>query len=98
MSVFTGSRLVAFDVNFPRLRDSTTRSVNNNVFDDLTEGKTHVILRIPHNIHMIDNQKEHILDALFRRRFEIQHITTMSVGTTAMEYVLRRSRNVNEDS
>lgn len=93
MTVFSGLRLASFNISISRLwnTDSTTRTVSNNTLDDITQGKTHVILRIPNNIHLHENQKEQVLDALFRRRFEVQHITVMPSGTIAMEYLLRRT-------
>lgn len=100
MPPFIGSRLVSFNINLSHLwnTNTTTRTVSNNTLDDLTQGKTHVILRIPHNIHLHEDQKDYVLDALFRRHFEVQHITVMPSGTIAMEYLLRRTRfGVNED-
>ena len=94
MSPFIGSRLASFNINISRLwnTDTVSRTVSNNTLDDITQGKSHVILKIPNNIHLDENQKEHVLDALFRRNFEVQHITVMPSGTIAMEYLLRRTR------
>jgi hypothetical protein len=94
MTVFSGSRLASFNINISRLwnTDAVSRTVSNNTLDDITQGKSHVILKIPNNIHLDENQKEHVLDALFRRNFEVQHIIVMPSGTIAMEYLLRRTR------